>query len=267
MKKILKGTTFALLLMLSFSCEKNESELNIESSIEQEKIIESNLKSKFSLQTTICSITGPSITVAGEEAIVSAGSTVGYSYTNNSGTPSSVNWVFTSLVPSGSATLSQSGSNVTVTFSSNFSSGRLSVTGSGGTADICQTSINIVEGTGPVLCTPVSSSVIASGPDFMTGATLNTVSWNYVGTANPGVSFRWWYQKVRLNGFLEAPKVIAYGSNPMFVAFPGFEYSDDSSRRSKFKIYLEVTDDCGNRYYSPDYYITKRGKYELGGMM
>lgn len=265
MKKILKGTTIALLLMFSVSCEKNESELNIESAIEQEKKIESKLKSKSSL-LTICDIIGASVTIPGKSIVIS-GSTVGYSYTNDSGTPGNVNWEFISLNPLGSATLSQSGSNVTVIFSSNFISGKLSAIGSGGTADICQTSLDIT-GTkvGPVPCEPVSSNVIISGPDFMTGATLNGVKWNYEGVANGNVRFRWWYQKVRLNKLQEAPKVISYERNAWFAAFPDYEYSDDSNRDSQFKIYLEVTDDCDNRYYSPTYVIRKRGKYELGGL-
>lgn len=265
MKKILKGTIIALLLMFSISCEKNESELNIESAIEQEKKIESKLKSKSSLRTA-CDIIGASVT-AQNKAVVIVGTTVGYSYINNSGTPSNVNWEFISLNPIGSATLSQSGSNVTVTFNSNFINGKLSATGSGGTANICQEILDIT-GTkvGPAPCEPVSSNVIISGPDFMTGATLNAVTWKYKGTANGNVRFRWWYQKIRVNGLPEAPKVIGYEKNSMFVAFPSSYYSDDSSRRSKFKIYLEVTDDCDNRYYSSDYYITKRGKYELGGL-
>jgi hypothetical protein len=137
MKKILKLTTIAFLFAFSFSCEKDDSELDIESTVEIEKTIESNLKSRIFKPPTICDIIG--------DTIVTVGTTASYSYINDSGTPNNVTWSITTI-PINSATVD---SNGTVTFSSRFISGTLLAFGSGGTALTCEARMNISTGIVP----------------------------------------------------------------------------------------------------------------------
>ncbi len=138
MKKILNLTTIAVLFIFSFSCEKGDSELNIESAIEQGKTVEYKLQSG-ALKSTICDIIGTTVIATGI-AIVDAGTTANYSYTNNTGTSSSVNWILNSVKPLGSATVNQSG---TVSFSSSFISATLLADGTSGTALPCTAQLDI----------------------------------------------------------------------------------------------------------------------------
>ena len=142
MKKTLKLTTVVFLLIFSFSCEKDESELNIESTIEKEKTIDAKLESRIFTPTT-CDIIGATN--------VTAGTTANYSYTNDTGVSSNIYWSLTSVNPFGSATVNQSG---TVNFSSNFISATLLAAGTGGTALNCTAQFNISTG----IITPPSCS-------------------------------------------------------------------------------------------------------------
>ena len=119
MKKTLKLTAVVFLLIFSFSCEKDESELNIESTIEQEKTIDAKLESRIFRPTT-CDIIGATN--------VTSGTTANYSYTNDTGVSSNISWSLTSVNPFGSATMNQSG---TVNFSSNFISATILAAGTG----------------------------------------------------------------------------------------------------------------------------------------
>lgn len=98
------------------------------------------------LLATVCDITGSTVVSSGS-AVVAAGSTATYSYTNNTGTPTSIVWNITSN-PAGSATLTSNGSTVTVTYSASFISGSLTAAGSGGSAQTCNTLLNITKSGG-----------------------------------------------------------------------------------------------------------------------
>lgn len=136
MKKILKLTTITLLLIFSSSCEKDDSELYIESVMKKEKSIESELESR-AFKPTTCNIIGATS--------VTPGTTSNYSYTNDTGTSSSISWSLTSVNPPGSVTHQ----NGTLSFSSNFVSATLRADGTGGTALPCTASININRETPP----------------------------------------------------------------------------------------------------------------------
>jgi|TARA_B110000037_G_C17001313_1_gene457347 hypothetical protein len=135
MKKILKLTTIALLLIFSISCENDDSELNIESTIEQEKIVESNLKSKFF--KTNCEVTGSKSACSGQ--------TFTYTYTSDIQNPN-ITW---NSSPAGAISLiSQSGNSATFQFNSGFTIGFISAIGVG--SETCSDTIKVVCGNGDV---------------------------------------------------------------------------------------------------------------------
>lgn len=155
--KNLKNYAIVVLLMIVtsaafFACSRESDELN-----ESTKTLSSRVAQ------TICDITGVTVISSGN-AIVNSGSTTTYNYTNNTGTPSTVVWTITPN-PAGSATIVSNGSNVTVTYLSNFISGTLSAAGSGGTAQTCNTILNITStagGGGDCACpNPVIRCVLA----------------------------------------------------------------------------------------------------------
>lgn len=147
MKKILTLTAIALLLTFSFSCEKDDSELNIDSITEQEKIIESNLNAKV---LTGCHIIGPSV-ASDDISYVEKGETTDYSYTNNTltGIPDSITWELTDVSPFGSARftnnmLTYTGLEPSVMYSSNFSSATLIAHAIGEGIDNCVDRVNVI---------------------------------------------------------------------------------------------------------------------------
>lgn len=81
------------------------------------------------------------------------GSTVSYSYTNNTGTASNIVWGSQNANPPGSITFTGSGSTVSVTFASNFVSGSISADGSNGTALTCNTILNVTKAQA-ICCVP-----------------------------------------------------------------------------------------------------------------
>ena len=101
------------------------------------------------LAATICDITGATVVSSGTAAVV-AGSTATYSYTNNTGNATNISWTLTGVGAtfSGGGTTITTTSPVTVVYSSNFVSGTLSAAGSGGTAQTCNTILNITKSRG-----------------------------------------------------------------------------------------------------------------------
>ncbi|WP_268847010.1 hypothetical protein [Flavobacterium aestivum] len=141
------------------------------------------------LVQTICDITGPTVTSTGV-AVVAAGSTASYSYTNNTGSASNIVWTLTPS-PAGSATYVANGANITITYLANFASGTLTAAGSGGTAQTCNTVLNITNsGSGAnCSCTPVmtmsyicrgSSSTSLGGFVSLKSPTNCQVDWSTV---------------------------------------------------------------------------------------
>lgn len=98
------------------------------------------------LRATICDIIGSTVVSTGS-AVVAAGSTATYSYTNNTGSATTITWTLTGVGAtfSGGGTTITSAGPVTVIYSSNFVSGTLSAAGSGGTAQTCNTILNITK--------------------------------------------------------------------------------------------------------------------------
>jgi hypothetical protein len=134
--------------ILFYACTKNEDQ------ILSDKVVEnSTLKTTMSSRAvlgTCCYINGTTLTTQtlanlcapNAQAIVNAGTTATYQYVNNTGNASIINWTI-SANPIGSATLISNGSTVTVNYLTSFISGTLSVAGSGGTAQTCNTVLNI----------------------------------------------------------------------------------------------------------------------------
>ena len=137
MKKILKLTTVVFLLTFSFSCENDDSELNIESTIEQEKTIETfkanqvffpgevlqskSAKSAKKIPNLFgCGVTGLNC--------ASPNQTLTYTYAN-----SSINTNATWTIDSGSISISsgQGTNTVNLIFGSNFTGGYVTVSGAG----------------------------------------------------------------------------------------------------------------------------------------
>jgi|SRR5690606_27646376 len=132
MKKILKLTILTFLLILSFSCEKDDSELNIESTINQEKIIDSNVNSR--VVRTECEVMGNTSACAGQ--------TFTYTYTSDISNPN-ITWSWTS----GISIISGQGTNTaTFQFNSGFSAGSISAIGVG--SETCSDTIDIICGGG-----------------------------------------------------------------------------------------------------------------------
>ncbi|MWB95525.1 hypothetical protein GON26_14235 [Flavobacterium sp. GA093] len=167
---------------------------NIENSI-----LNKNLSNREALGTC-CYINGSTLTSSTQlnlcapnaEAVVNAGSTATYQYVNATGTSSSITWSYTAN-PVNSMSLTVNGSSVSVTFSSSFINGTLSAAGSGGTAQTCNTILNITKSGGTVCCSPTfdafyicDGTVKGKGAvvPFVNGCDVNTISsivWNLGG--------------------------------------------------------------------------------------
>lgn len=93
---------------------------------------------------TICDITGASV-VTPNTALVTAGSTVAYNYTNNTGASANIAWTVVTANPAGSITITGTGTTVNATYSSAFISGSISAYGTSGTANDCQSTLNITK--------------------------------------------------------------------------------------------------------------------------
>ncbi|NQY29906.1 MAG: hypothetical protein HRT69_10580 [Flavobacteriaceae bacterium] len=130
MKKALKLTTIVLLLIFSISCERDDSELNIEptieSTIEQKKnITDSDLN--YKVIATTCDILGSSIACPNQ--------TLTYIYTSNS-SYSNVTWSYST----GITIISGQGTNTaTFNFNPGFTTGYIQAQGQG--FEVCSETI------------------------------------------------------------------------------------------------------------------------------
>jgi hypothetical protein len=79
---------------------------------------------------TICDITGSSITTP-DFSYVNAGTATNYNYINNKGIANSVLWKIESANPTGSITLTGSGTTITATFRNDFIDGKITALGEG----------------------------------------------------------------------------------------------------------------------------------------
>lgn len=186
-----------------------------------------SVTSQNKVAQTICDIIGATVVSSGN-AVVNAGSTATYSYTNNTGTVGTVVWSINPN-PVGSATIVSSGTTVTVTYSANFISGTLSAAGSGGTAQTCNTILNIVKsggvGGGDCACpNPVIRCVLAvSGGHPYWRLQLDNLQ--------AGDTYVW--------SQLHAPFMAGTNNTYVIVNPQGPAYSG-------FTVYCEVTRICSN---------------------
>lgn len=190
MKK-LKISFFIALITLSstalfFACSSDKEEL-------QDLKSSSKTVSADKLAQTICDIIGTTVVSSGS-AVVTPGSSATYSYTNNTGSATTITWTLTGVGAtfSGGGTTITTTSPVTVVYSSNFVSGTLSAAGSGGTAQTCNTILNITTPT-VTCCNPTfdafyicDGTVQGKGAvvPFVQGCNVSTISkivWNLGG--------------------------------------------------------------------------------------
>lgn len=180
--------TFSTLLL--FACT-NESQSNTDNKSSE---VNGNKTSKITddnraVQTS-CDITGATVITTGN-AVVTAGTSVTYNYTNNTGTPTSIIWNVQGANPVGSITINGTGNTVTVNYGTNFISGTITADGTGGTAAFCQSILNITKSgsSGSNCCSPImtmsyecrGSSTGNLGGFITIKSTLNcTIDWNNV---------------------------------------------------------------------------------------
>jgi hypothetical protein len=152
MKNYFKILSIGLLMSITFSSCSDE----FKKSDETKGILQRSSESSSALAATICDITGATITTSGT-AIVGAGSTTVYNYTNNTGIPAVVTWTVQTANPAGSITITGSGASVSVSYAANFISGSITANGTGGSAQPCQSLLNITAsgGTGGNCCAPI----------------------------------------------------------------------------------------------------------------
>lgn len=155
LKKCSKRVLLVLFtILLFYSCSETES---LEDVMVSE---ENNFDAAFSERAalfTVCDITGSTV-VSPNNAVVVPGSSTTYTYTNDTGTSGAVSWSVLTANPSGSITITGSGSSVTVTYSANFIDGLLSAYGTGGNASDCETRLNVTRSTVvPICCSPTMS--------------------------------------------------------------------------------------------------------------
>ncbi|OOG75460.1 hypothetical protein [Flavobacterium sp. A45] len=177
---------------------------------------------------TICDITGTTVVSVGN-AVVTAGSSATYSYTNNTGTATNIVWTI-SPNPAGSATITANGSTVTVTYLANFISGTLSAAGSGGTAQTCNTILNIATPSG-------GSSGDCACPNPVIRCTLAVSGghpyWRFeLDNLQSGDTFVWSHNHAPIFGSLT--------NNSYVIANP------EGPLNSGFTLYCEVTRRCTN---------------------
>jgi hypothetical protein len=176
---------------------------------------------------TICDIIGATVNNLGI-AVVAAGSSATYSYTNNTGTATNITWTLAGGGATfiGGATTINSTGPVTVIFSSTFTSGTLSAEGSGGTAKTCNTMLNItVNGGSDCVCpNPVIRPVLAvSGGHPYWRLQLDNLQ--------PGDTYTWSQLHAPFTSGTNSTYVIVNPTGPMY---------------SGFTVYCEVKRVCSN---------------------
>ncbi len=130
---ILKFSIFCVFLFIATQCSTNEPV--IQPIVDQQKVQQSTSKNNPFLKSarTTCAIIGNRTVTPGTSGL--------YSYTygndvNTSGFPPNVTWSVIAARPAGSIVISGSGTSTTISFSSNFLMGRISVSGTGGGSSI-----------------------------------------------------------------------------------------------------------------------------------
>ncbi len=143
MKNIKNYCIIALVAITSsgifFACSSDNEQV-------QKNVSSTNIVKANRIAATICDITGATVVSSGS-AVVASGSTATYNYTNNTGNATIITWTLTgsgaTFSGTNGATTLTTTSPVNVIYSSSFVSGTLSVIGSGGTAQTCNTILNI----------------------------------------------------------------------------------------------------------------------------
>jgi hypothetical protein len=182
MKNLKNYFILALITLTSsaifFACSSDNEQLQESKSsskvISTKKLAQTTQTSN--LAQTTCDITGTTVVSSGN-AVVTVGSSATYSYVNNTGTATNIVWTI-SPNPAGSATITSNGLTVTVTYLANFISGTLSAAGSGGTAQTCNTILNITK-SGSIgndcSCTPIFANEFYNVPTSGGGPVENAI--------------------------------------------------------------------------------------------
>lgn len=182
---------------------------------------------------TICDIIGTTVVSSGT-AVVSAGSSATYSYTNNTGTPTNITWTLTGVGAtfSGGGTTITSTNPVTVVYSSNFVSGTLSASGTGGTAQTCNTILNITKSGGG---TNSGSDCNCPYPEIRCTVAVSPNRWRFqLDNLQPGDTYVWSQNHAPFVGTTTSPIGTYVSANP------------DGHIYSGFTIYCEVSRKCSN---------------------
>ena len=146
-KQIMKNySKIIIVLLLSnlffLGCTKKDEEIVTKETITNVTVNQNGATCCYINGTTLTASTLQNLCAPNAQAKINISQPSSFQYVNSTGNANSFVWSLTSN-PVGSASIAQNGSNVTVSYLTNFIDGTLSIEASGGTAQTCNTNIYI----------------------------------------------------------------------------------------------------------------------------